>query len=357
MQTISVMKQLAKITLLLASLLCTLSGCTGGGGSTFTQASGKPNEVMLVMDRDLLADSVGRTVKEMLRSYVPAMPQIEEQMDVTTVDPTDFDSFLRYVRNILIVDIDAERYSKNSVKYAYDQWAHGQIVVTIQSPAPDSVCALMQDRGRGVLNLFVRHELALQASNLVTNFSRQADELAVKTIGYHLNAPEDIVSYKVGKSCLWLSNNAMRRRTDMLLYKVPYHGEALTMPYLVALRDSVLKANVPGPIEGSHAVTAPHILMTRQVAIEGQPLRTELRGLWELRGGGSMGGPFVQHAFVTPKGDELVVAESFVYHPNEAKRDIMQQVEAALFSVRPDTVAQWSADEVAQVRWTAYTTY
>ena len=35
----------------------------------------------------------------------------------------------------------------------------------------------------------------------------------------------------------------------------------------------------------------------------------------------------------------------------------MQQVEAALFSVRPDTVAQWSADEVAQVRWTAYTTY
>ena len=353
------MRPLYQITSLLVALLAllTVSSCSGGGGSTFTQASGKPNEVMLVMDRDYLADSVGTAVKSMLRSYVPAMPQIEEQMDVTTVDPKDFDTFLRYVRNILIVDIDAGRYTQNSVKFAYDQWAHGQIVVTIQSPSPDSVCYLMADRGRAVLNLFVRHELAVQASNLVKNFSHKADELAVKNLGYHINAPEDIVSYKVGKNCLWLSNNAMRRRTDMLLYKVPYHGEALTAPYLVALRDSVLAVNVRGPVEGSHAVTAPHILMTRQVSIEGQPLRTELRGLWELRGGGSMGGPFVQHAFVTPQGNELIVAEAFVYHPNEAKRDVMQQVEAALFSVRADTVELWDAEQVAQARWTAYTTY
>ena len=342
------MRPLHRLTSLLVALLALLatSSCSGGGGSTFTQASGKPNEVMLVMDRDYLADSVGTAVKEMLRSYVPAMPQVEEQMDVTTVDPKDFDTFLRYVRNILIVDIDAGRYTQNSVKFAYDQWAHGQIVVTIQSPSPDSVCSLIADRGRAVLNLFVRHELAVQASNLVKNFSRTADQLAVKHIGYHLNAPEDIVSYKVGENCLWLSNNTMRRRTDMLLYKVPYHGEALTVPYLVALRDSVLATNVPGPVEGSHAVT-----------IEGQPMRTELRGLWELRGGGAMGGPFVQHAFVTPSGDELVVAEAFVYHPNEAKRDVMQQVEAALFSVRADTIEQWTADQVAQARWTAYTTY
>ena len=350
------MRPLYQITALLVALLAVCS-CSGGSGSTFTQASGKPNEVMLVMDRDYLADSVGTTVKSMLRSYVPAMPQIEEQMDVTTVDPKDFDTFLRYVRNILIVDIDAGRYTQNSVKFAYDQWAHGQIVVTIQSPSPDSVCDLIADRGRAVLNLFVRHELAVQASNLVKNFSHKADELAVKHLGYHLNAPEDIVSYKVGKNCLWLSNNAMRRRTDMLLYKVPYHGEALTAPYRVALRDSVLAVNVPGPGEGSHAVTAPHILMTRQVSIEGQPLRTELRGLWELRGGGSMGGPFVQHAFVTPHGNELIVAEAFVYHPNEAKRDVMQQVEAALFSVRADSVELWDAEQVAQARWTAYTTY
>ena len=113
------MRPLHRLTSLLVALLALLatSSCSGGGGSTFTQASGKPNEVM------------------------PAMPQVEEQMDVTTVDPKDFDTFLRYVRNILIVDIDAGRYTQNSVKFAYDQWAHGQIVVTIQSPSPDSVCS------------------------------------------------------------------------------------------------------------------------------------------------------------------------------------------------------------------------
>ena len=35
----------------------------------------------------------------------------------------------------------------------------------------------------------------------------------------------------------------------------------------------------------------------------------------------------------------------------------MQQVEAALFSVRADTVELWDAEQVAQARWTAYTTY
>jgi len=345
------------LAIILVFGLFALRGCTGGVGSTFTQASGTPNEVMLVMDRDYLQDSAGYAVKNMLRSYVPAMPQIEEQMDVRTVAREDFDSFLRYVRNILIVDIDGGRYTKSSVKYTYDQWAHGQIVVTINSPSADSIRHLMSDRGRAILNLFVRHELSLQAASLVKDFSHQADQLAVQNLGYHLNAPEDITSYKVGVNCLWLSNNATRRRTDMLLYKVPYHGEPLTRPYLVSLRDSVLKANVPGPLEGSHAVTAPHILMTRQIVLIGQPMRTELRGLWELRGGGSMGGPFVEHAFVTPKGDELVVAEAFVYHPNEAKRNIMQQVEAALFSIRPDSVTHWDAGQVAQARWTEYTTY
>ena len=111
------MKPLYQIASLLVALLAVCS-CSEGGGNTFTQASGKPNEVMLVMDRDYLADSVGTAVKAMLRSYVPAMPQIEEQMDVTTVDPKDFDTFLRYVRNILIVDIDAGRYTQNSVKFA-----------------------------------------------------------------------------------------------------------------------------------------------------------------------------------------------------------------------------------------------
>ena len=73
------MKSLYQLTALFAALLALLavSSCSGGGGSTFTQASGKPNEVMLVMDHDYLADSVGTAVKAMLRSYVPAMPQVE----------------------------------------------------------------------------------------------------------------------------------------------------------------------------------------------------------------------------------------------------------------------------------------
>lgn len=343
------------ILCLLLSVLMLYSCRGGSGGSTFTQASGRPNEVMLVMDKEYLQDSIGYAVKGMLQTYVPAFPQIEEQMDVTTVGKEDFDSFLRYIRNILIVDIDGSRFTKNSVKFGYDNWASGQILVTINSPGVDSLHSLIETKGRTILNLFVRHELYLQASVLEKSYSHKGEELVGTHFHYRLNAPEDVLSSKVGKDFLWLSNDAIRKRTDMIVYKVPYHGQALTQEYLVALRDSVLQHNIPGSVDGSYASTAPYVLMTRKVQIEGQPIRHELRGMWEMKGGGSMGGPFVSHAIVDEQRGELLVVESFVYHPNEAKRDLMQRMEAALFSFRPEQQTEFHPEMIKSTRWTAHT--
>ena len=65
--------------------------------------------------------------------------------------------------------------------------------------------------------------------------------------GISLFVPEDMSAYKEETDFFWGSNNANRGRTDILVYSFPYTAqEAFTEDYLVAMRDSVVRRNVPG---------------------------------------------------------------------------------------------------------------
>ena len=46
-----------------------------------------------------------------------------------------------------------------------------------------------------------------------------------------------------------------------------------------------------------------------------------------------MGGPFVSHARVDRPNGRVVVVEAFIYAPETKKRDMMRQMEAALYTL------------------------
>ena len=63
-------------------------------------------------------------------------------------------------------------------------------------------------------------------------------------------------AYKEETDFFWGSNNANRGRTDILVYSFPYTAqEAFTEDYLVAMRDSVVRRNVPGSFPNSYMKT------------------------------------------------------------------------------------------------------
>ena len=67
----------------------------------------------------------------------------------------------------------------------------------------------------------------------------------------------------------------------------------------------------------------------------------QVRGMWEVQND-FMGGPFVSHSFYSPDGKEIFVAESWVYAPQEDKRNFLRQVEALLYSW------EWKKQEPAE---------
>lgn len=345
---------MTKYTHLLVSLLALIalgSGCQKKN-NTFMSAAGSPGEMLLVMDGDWLKGPQGDLIKEMLQAEVPALPQVEHWMRVQTVAEADFGDFLRNTRNILIVKANKDTYTHNSVKYAYDEWAQGQLLIIVQTPSADSLKALVANEGDKIRHLLLRHELFRYAEVWSKDFSTKADEYCMELFKHHINVPQDILSYKKGRDFLWMSNNAYEKRSDLVVYALPYRGkEDLTSQAMRIRRDSVLGANIPGATPDSKMVTIPEGVSHQYIQMPDGSYRGVIHGLWETSGASAMAGPFVMHAIACPKEGKVYYIEGFVYYPNENKRELIRRIEAALFSFRPAQETEFDPEPIKRLWW------
>ena len=97
------------------------------------------------------------------------------------------------------------------------------------------------------------------------------------------------------------------------------------------MRDSIGKAHIPGPTEGTHMITeeayAPYLFETE---IDGK-FAYETRGTWEVKGA-FMAGPFLNYAIKDEANNRFLVIEGFVFSPSRGKRDNMFELDAILQS-------------------------
>lgn len=346
-------------TLAIIGLAVLLSSCKQSSGSGIINATGRPGEIMVVMDNQYRDSKLGAEIENVLQSDVPSLPQSEPMFSLSWSTIKGFTGFLTYVRNILYIDIDQDRFTKTSSKYTYDVWAKGQMVVKITSPSPDSVVNFFETKGYSLNNLFLRHEMYRYDDYLVREYSKVANHLVDSLFDHHINVPEDIRKWKSGKNFLWMSNDHMRQRHDLLVYTYPYHSnQDIGLDRMIQVRDSVLKVNIEGGYEGSYPETEKLVNTQFHRYIFGPnkgEVRGELRGLWKMTGGQMMGGPFVCQAYVDKKAGLVYMVEGFVYNPNEDKRNLIRMMEAALYTFRPSSEKVFDPNVIKKLTYS--TTY
>lgn len=317
----------------LMSLLVLMGACNSG--SVMTRATGLAYEVVVVMDQKAWDSDAGKLLKEDLTSAVPGLPQSEPALKITYARPSDFNGLLTYVRNILIVHVDPAVYTKVGMGYVKNRWAQGQIVLTLNAPSIEALTEYLEKNKDTVAAFFVKEEMNRAIAQLQKNHSGVVMEHLKKNFDVELSAPENMTYFRDTTDFFWASNNANTGRTDLIVYSFPYTDpETFTVDYLVAKRDSVLKANLPGSFPGSYMATE-----TRFGAPEYKPITVngkysgEMRGLWKMVGD-MMGGPFVSHIRLDEKNNRIVVAEGFVFAPETDKRNFIRRIEAALHTLR-----------------------
>lgn len=325
------MKKLSLINKLLL-LIILMSACNGG--AIMTNSTGAPGEVIVVMDDKDQKGIAGETLNEVLKTEVPGLPQIEPALTVSHTDPAYFDGMLKVVRNIVIVDIDSSQYTKASMSTQRDKWARNQIILRITAPTPEQFVLFVTQNTDAILNYFIKEELSRTQDLLKKKYSKVAQDKIREMFGVEMAVPEGMTFYKDTTDFFWTTNNAARGRRDIIVYSFPYTSkDTFTKDYMIAMRDSVLKANLPGAFPDSYMTTE-----NRQdpdykgIEVNGHYVG-ELRGLWKMVGD-KMGGPFVSHAILDEKNQRVIVAEGFVYAPESSKRNYIRQLEAALYTLR-----------------------
>ncbi len=187
-------KQILFSLTLLATLL--LSSCRKE--FVIPRASGRPYEVMVVMtDKDWQATQ-GRALFAVLDTDIPGLPQPERSFHISQVEPKRFDNILNIFRNVIIVDINKQIYTKTTMKFTRDKYAIDQIVLTIQSPTPEEFADFCFDHGQDIIDFLTKMEMNRLIKELKDKYSKVTAQLAHELFDCEFHAPDEIKSYKRG---------------------------------------------------------------------------------------------------------------------------------------------------------------
>ena len=314
-------------------------GCKKSSGNDFFGATGKPMDVIVVLPQEYNTPEVKAHFAEAFGQPFFVLPQVEPMQNLMYTVEQNFSTMFKTMRNIIYVSIDPDKYSGPKVSVSKDDFASGQLLLHLKSNTIEGLYRILESRGANLSDLIYREELNRLSQDLERTYASKATASIEQEIsGVTIRPRVDLEYLKAEKGFVWASNQGGLKegRSDLIVYSFPMTDSkevTFTRDYMMHKRDSIMQIHMPGQYEGSYMQTSQAIMpRIRHFELNGS-YRMEMRGLWEMSGD-MMGGPFISHALINDKTDEVVVAEVLVFKPNEKKRNLLMYHEASLLTFK-----------------------
>ena len=324
--------------LAVAAVVLALAACKNEKGrSMLPNVSGKAGEVMVVIEREQWEGNLGVAIREVLADFTPYLAQREPLFTLSNVPPGSFNNMFKMHRNLILININPQNASSGIV-YKANQWARPQALVQINAATEDEALSLFKESGAIIAEYFEQSERDRIIENSKLYEEKELQKPILDLTGGILHFPSGYKLKKWTDGFVWVADEKQYTMQTVMAYKFPVRKDPFSTANLVAERDSVMQANVPGMFEGSYMITSTAVEpTTKSLRYKGLDFM-EMRGFWEVHGD-FMGGPFVSHSFYSPDGKDIIVLEAFVYAPRYDKRQYLRQVESILYSF------EWKKDE------------
>lgn len=321
-----------KIAFLLASivLLPLLAGCGDEKGSALPAISGKAGEIIVVASKAQWESEVGNRIRGALASEYEYLPQKEPLFNLANVPEASVNKLIKVHRNLFYLKVGKDQ--KTGMQVRNDVFASPQTAVVVTAPTDDEAAAFIQANAEALVEAFEKAERDRLEANAKLYEEVKLRDLVSAKFGGSPCFPNGYTLKKQTPDFVWISYETSYTIQGILIYSFPYENDSqLTMEKLIQKRNEVVKENVPATSEGSYMITNPTIVPGfREVTYNGIK-RAEVRSLWDTYGD-FMGGPFVSQAFRSKDGENIIVAEGFVYAPKYNKRNYLRQVESIICS-------------------------
>lgn len=261
------------------------------------------------------------------------LPQGEPLFDLVNVPHAGFKKIFRTTRNIIQTTISST-VAEPSVTMKDDVWAYPQATVEIKAKNAQQFDELFSKNGNKILAYF----LAAEKERLTMNYQKYYEKLVFNKLntemGVTMRVPPGFAITREKENCYWYKYETPDISQGILLYSIPYDSDStFTLNYLVAKNDSVLEINIPGPTAGSYMQIEKSLDQIFKITEHNKNYAAEMRGLWRLEGD-FMGGPYILLAELDATNQRVVVAFGYVYAPSKNKRNLLQQVEAMIYSLK-----------------------
>ncbi len=324
-------------------IVLSLAQCSSEStGRRLPRHSGEPGELLLIMNEKQWLGAPGDSLRTVFEAYYPFLPQAEPRFSLLQFSPEEMNSLLQQHRNIIQVIIGPDSEGANKVSLSRDRWSTHQLVFTIRAENEEKFYAMLPTEIKKLTELIDQAEV----ERIISRYRKTGNEdLSIELAnkyGLDLAIPADMLLAKKSINFTWLKRERVKYLGNsphditqgLFVYTYPYRSEAQLRPdSILAQRDSLLKANVPGPKPGTYMATEYRLPPeSEEIEINGR-FAILTRGLWRTENY-FMGGPFLNLTTTSADGNQIVCISGFVFAPKFDKREFIREVEAILRSVR-----------------------
>ncbi|TNJ47270.1 DUF4837 family protein [Tamlana fucoidanivorans] len=293
-------------------------------------ASGAINNVSVVATNELWEGIVGEEIRAILGKPIYGLPQDEPTFTVSQIPPKVFSGFVTKNRTVLKIEISKDA----DIKFLDDVYAKPQKVIVVSGQTRQDIIAVLKEHDVKIVEVFRNMELAERQRQMAKsphNFNAIKEKLGL-TIQF-------ASVYRIAKEAenfFWIRKDITTGTNNLLIYELPLEAikeHDSVVSEIIKIRDSIGKAYIEGPVEGSYLSTqnayAPFI---SEMSIDNK-LTYETKGIWRVENA-FMGGPFINYAIKDDINKRWVMVEGFSFAPSVEKRNYMLELESIIKSVK-----------------------
>jgi hypothetical protein len=339
-------------------LILTLFSC---GDSNYIvgpkpKALGVPNQITVISEEDLWDGATGDSLRFYLESVYPVLPRPEPLFDVRYFTPLEItaEKLRRELRTFLIcvstqdtasrsykmvkhhLGEDALSTDKISLKMTRDKWATDQIILYLIAPNEQALAASVSHYFPSITEQVNKHDRKqIYSKTYLQGKSDQVIKRVSEVFGINMDVPRDFQIALEEEDMMWLRKDFEDITVNLLIKRLAYTDQdQFTKDQIKMIRDKIGHDYVSSTSDSSYMVTNDEDLpmYVFQRAVNGN-FAMEARGIWEMEND-FMGGPFLSYLIQLPSKNELLFVDGFVLAPGQKKRNIMQEIELIIHSIR-----------------------
>lgn len=294
-----------------------------------SESSGNINQLTVVIENSLWKGSVGDTIRGILAAPVDGLPQDEPLFTLSQIPPTVFNGFATKSRSILKIEK-----GQPETKFLSDVMAKPQRLILVTGNNNKELISQLKENAKSMVASFKTQELKEKQRRI--KLSLYDTKRIKEDLGISINFPSVYRVAKEQKDFFWIRKDITTGTTNLLVYELPLGAikeNDTLISQIVKIRDSIGKAHIPGPTEGSYMITekayTPFLFQTE---IAGRKTY-ETKGTWEVENA-FMAGPFINYIIEDEPNNRYLVLEGFAFAPSVGKREYMFELEAIIKSIK-----------------------